>query len=390
MPTNGSTTDGATTGETAGVARPRRTRTKSLPQHNRANNRSLILQTLFSQGAMSRADLSRQSGLTRPTVSGLVAELEADTLVSEIGLREDARIGKPATLVNVNVDAFHIVVVDLSGTDRFVGAVVNLRGDVLERATIDIDGATGDAAVGRVTRLIERLAAMTPRRLLGIGIGCPGVIDDNGTILEALLLGWSDFDLKGHLADHFRVPVHVVNDANLGALGVHSFGNKSTDSVIVITIENGVGAGLILEGNLVLGEQFSAGEIGHVTVDDDGEPCPCGRNGCLEVMIGATHLRERLASTAESEHAKVLADAGRALGTVLAPIVSAVNLTDVVLSGPADLLDGAFSEAVLATTKKRTLARIGRGLTLTTLTADANLVLLGGASLVLAAELGVS
>jgi predicted NBD/HSP70 family sugar kinase len=387
--------DVMTTAQEAAAPRRRRVSAKALPQHNRVHNRALILQALFHQGAMSRADLARQSGLTRPTVSVLVGELEADGIVSEIGQREDTRVGKPATLVEINRDAFHMIVLDLSSADRFVGAVVDLRGEIVERAEIEIDGAVREDAIARAIRLGERLSALTTRRILGIGVGSPGIVDDQGVVREALHLEWFDLALQERLGKHFQVPVRVANDANVAALGVHTFRDVPGLSLMVITIEHGVGVGLIIGGSLVEGEQFSAGEIGHVTVDTDsdgetGDLCTCGRRGCLEVVIGARYLSDRIEGLAESERDAALRSAGRALGVVTAPVISALNLNEVVLSGPSELLDGPFAEAALATVRARTLSVVGRGLSLRTTRGDTDLVLLGGASLVLRAELGVS
>lgn len=371
------------------AAQVRRQRSKALPQHSRALNRSLILQTLFTDGAMSRADLSRHSGLTRPTVSGLVAELEADALVTELGPREDLRVGKPATLINLNVDAFHIVVVDLSVPDHFVGAVTNLRGDVVDSAKIEVDGAVGDQALNRIIRLVERLAATTSRRLLGIAVGCPGVIDETGTVLDSVALG-GGLPLQRQLAEHFRLPVHVLNDANVAALGVHAFEVDPTRDVLVVALEHGVGTGMVLGGRLVLGERYAAGEIGHLTIDEDGEPCPCGRRGCLEVIIGADHLARRLAAAAVDDRDGLLRSAGDTLGRVLAPIVSAVNITEIVVTGPADLVEGPFVQAVHDTVSARTLASVGDDLAVTATSTNSDLILRGGAAFLLAAELGVS
>ncbi|WP_286346017.1 ROK family transcriptional regulator [Frondihabitans sucicola] len=387
--------DVMTSAQEAAAPRRRRVSVKALPQHNRVHNRSLVLQALFHLGAMSRADLARQSGLTRPTVSVLVAELEADGIVSEIGQREDVRVGKPATLVEINADAFHMIVLDLSSADRFVGAVVNLRGEIIERAEIEIDGAVRDDAIARVIRLGERLSALTTRRILGIGVGSPGIVDDQGVVREALHLEWFDLPLKERLKKHFQVPVRVANDANVAALGVHTFRDVPGLSLMVITIEHGVGVGLIIGGSLVEGEQFSAGEIGHVTVDtgsdgESGDLCTCGRRGCLEVVIGARYLSDRIEGLGEADRDAALRTAGRALGVVTAPVISALNLNEVVLSGPAALLDGPFAEAALDTVRSRTLSVVGTGLSLRTSGGDTDLVLLGGASLVLQAELGVS
>ena len=366
---------------------------KSLPQHTRARNRSLVLQTLWHQGSMSRADLARESGLTRPTVSGIVQELADEGVVAELGLRGDSRVGKPATLVGIRPDSFHILALDLSSAERFSGAVVDVRGEVVGRASVDIDGATGEAAVALAERLVDELSSLTTTRLLGVGVGTPGIVDHQGVVRTAVHLGWWDLPLAARLSARTGVPVHVGNDANLAALGVHTFGDPERDpsrSLMVITIEHGVGVGLIVGGALVEGDRFSAGEIGHVTVDEAGDVCACGRRGCLEVSLAAPGLSARLLAVDPGSRGAVLHAAGRDLGFVLAPVVSALGLDEVVLSGPRELLDGVLLRAAVETVRARTLAAVGQGLVLRYAGDDRDLAVLGAASLVLSAELGVS
>jgi predicted NBD/HSP70 family sugar kinase len=162
-------------------------------------------------------------------------------------------------------------------------------------------------------------------------------------------------------------------------------------SVMVVTIEDGVGVGLVIGGALVQGEQFAAGEIGHVTVGDPdaGEACTCGRSGCLETVIGARYLARRIEGLADDARDAALRDAGSALGVVIAPVISALNLNHVVVTGPRELIEGPLRDATLATIRARTLASVGDALSLRMSDDDADLVLLGGASLMLQAELGV-
>src|SRR6478752_2756306 len=114
---------------------------KVLPEHARGHNRSLVLQTLFHQGAMSRADLSRETGLTRVTISDLVAELISDGFVAEIGVREASGPGKPAILVDLDRAGHRIVGIDLSGSESFIGAVLTLDGDIVARREVDLPAA---------------------------------------------------------------------------------------------------------------------------------------------------------------------------------------------------------------------------------------------------------
>jgi predicted NBD/HSP70 family sugar kinase len=357
----------------------------------RAHNRSLVLQALYRDGSMSRADLARRSGLTRPTVSALVAELIDDGVARELGVRDDARVGKPATLVGIESDAFHIVTVDLSSAERFVGAVVDLRGGVVARGSVDLDGAVGEAAVTLVERLVDDLGARTARPLLGVGVATPGIVDHAGVVRTAVHLGWYDLDLRSRLSDHVGLPVHVGNDSNAAAVGIRTFGESTAtgQSLMVVTIDHGVGVGLVVAGALVEGDQFSAGEIGHVTVDENGDVCACGRRGCLEEALAAPQLRARLRQHDEGSRGAVLHDAGRALGLVLAPIISALNIDEVVLSGPADLVEGALLRAARETVRQRTLSSVSDGLSMRIAGSGTDLALRGAASFVLQAELGL-
>ncbi|MER8047343.1 ROK family transcriptional regulator [Streptomyces sp. NPDC094032] len=360
-------------------------------QDGRAHNRSLVLATLYHRGAMSRADLTRVCGLTAPTISALVADLEAEGLVADSGPLVGAglRRGKPSSLVEIRDDAAVLVALDLSPSDCFRGAVTDLRGRVLARAETPLGKASGAAAAALVEELVAELLARAPRRVLGVGIASPGIVDDRGTVRQAGHLGWTELPLTERLGARFGVPVHVGNDVNAAALAAWHFHDVRAQNLMVITTEHGVGAGLIIGGELVEGEQFAAGEIGHITVAEDGEPCVCGRSGCLDPLIDSGHLRRRLAAAPAAGRPAVLAEAGRALGIVLAPIASVLNLNEVVVAGPADLLEGPFVEAAHAAVQARTLHPISASVHIRVLSAYAELTLLGGVCLVLAAELGV-
>ncbi|MCX5107290.1 ROK family transcriptional regulator [Streptomyces sp. NBC_00378] len=364
-------------------------RTKASTLDSRIHNRALVLATLYHQGAMSRSEIARTLRLTAPTVSALIAELEGDGLVVDTGPRKGSRLGKPASVMRIDDDAAHILTVDLSGSEYFSGAVLNLRGDVVQRARVRYGDILGERAIELVFQLVGELMDLAPRRILGIGVGSPGIVGDAGVIHHAAHLGWSELPLAAQLAERFGVPAYVGNDVNIAALAVLHFRNAKTQNLMVITIEHGVGAGLIVGGELVEGEQFAAGEIGHVTVDEDGDPCICGHRGCLEPLIDAAELRMRLAGRDPSEHDAVLADAGRALGSVLAPISSVLNLNEIALLGPPDLVEGSFLDAAAAVIRARTYAPISASLTMRSFAGDSDLILLGGASIVLAGELGV-
>ncbi|MBT0770905.1 ROK family protein [Kineosporia sp. J2-2] len=364
--------------------------TKVMPGQARVYNRSLVLQSLYSDGPQSRADLARVTSLTPVTIGALVSELIAEGLAVELGTRAGARVGKPATLVGFDPSAAHIVSLDLSRDTSFRGAVVDLVGTVLSTSEIPRRGRTGEAAAQAVTDLARDLMDQAERPVLGIGVGSPGVVNPDGVVLNAPNLGWSGMPLAEVLRDGLGRPVHVANDANAAALAEHSFGGATGRGVLVLTVGMGVGAGILLDGALVRGDRFAAGEIGHLIVEEPGLPCACGRSGCLERLLAVPQLRARLAELPGPEQQEVLAGAGTSLGIALAPVISTLDLGEVVLTGPPDLLGGALLDAASTAVRRRVLPVVGQALDIRLSTLHENSILLGSAVLVLSGELGVS
>jgi predicted NBD/HSP70 family sugar kinase len=364
---------------------------KSLPEHARGHNRSLVLQTLYRSGSISRADLARATGLTRVTISDLVSDLIGEDLIVELGQREDARPGKPATLLDINRTGFQILGLDLSDHAKFRGGVLDLDGGILEHREVGLANATGQAAIDKVIALVHELIAAATAPIMGIGVGSPGVVDLGGTVLSAPNLGWKDVPLQSLLEKATGRPVLVANDANAAVLAEHSFGGALSDTMLV-RIGHGVGAGLLLGGTPLFGNRFAAGEIGHVVVGTDGgELCACGKVGCLETWLAIPRLSANLAATHDpAERERILRRAGERLGIALAPVVGALDLAEVVLSGPAELLDGPLTEAAIDTLRNRTMAEFHGDLTVRMTALGQDIVMRGAAAMVLSGQLGVS
>ena len=379
---------GGNGGRTFGPGRSLRHAAKVLPEHARAHNRSLVLQTLFHQGAMSRADLSRETGLTRVTISDLIAELIEDGYVAERGTREVTGPGKPAILVDLDREGHRIIGLDLSRSDRFLGAVLTLDGEIVARHEASVPADPADI-LATVIRLTRELVADAHAPVLGVGVGSPGIVDDHGTVLTAPNLRWTDIDLEGILRAEVSLPVLVANDANAAVLAEYTFGGAG-DDVMLVRVGRGVGSGLLSGGQPMLGSRFAAGEIGHVTVGTDGGPvCVCGKVGCLEAWLSVPSLERALAEDG-AERDAVLRDAGERLGIALAPIVGALDLSEIVLSGPSPLLDGPLAEATVETLRARTLAEFHDGVQVRMTEQGEDIVLRGAAVMVLSGQLGVS
>lgn len=379
---------GGNGGRTFGPGRSLRHAAKVLPEHARAHNRSLVLQTLFHEGAMSRADLSRETGLTRVTISDLIAELIEDGYVAERGTREVTGPGKPAILVDLDREGHRIIGLDLSRSDRFLGAVLTLDGEIVARHEASVPADPADI-LATVIRLTRELVADAHAPVLGVGVGSPGIVDDHGTVLTAPNLRWTDIDLEGILRAEVSLPVLVANDANAAVLAEYTFGGAG-DDVMLVRVGRGVGSGLLSGGQPMLGSRFAAGEIGHVTVGTDGGPvCVCGKVGCLEAWLSVPSLERALAEEGADATA-VLRDAGERLGIALAPIVGALDLSEIVLSGPSPLLDGPLAEATVETLRARTLAEFHDGVQVRMTEQGEDIVLRGAAVMVLSGQLGVS
>ena len=367
---------------------------KALPAQARAHNRAVVLGRLFHAGPVSRADLARATGLTRVTVSEIVADLLTDGLVAELGIRPQGRVGKPATLVGLRGTEHHIVAVDLQRLSSVRGAVLDLTGAVVAETTADLHGLTGPAALTAVEDFLRSALATASEKVLGVGIGTPGVVDEDGTVVEAANLGWHDLPLAALLTDSLGVGVHVANDANAGALAGFSYGGASSSGFVDVMVGEGVGAGLVLDGNLLRGGRLAAGEIGHLTVDPGGPPCGCGRRGCLETFLSLPRLTAAVEGRTPARRRAALTAAGRRLGGALAPVVAALDLDEVLLSGPPELLGGPLLDAARETVAASVLqtspttGTVPPQVRLASL--DERAVLLGAAALVLSGELGFS
>jgi predicted transcriptional regulator len=244
---------------------------KATRQQTKNHNTQLVLRTIYENGDISRADIARATRLTRPTVSAIVTELIDNQFVVETGLGPSAG-GKPPTLLDIAQDAYHLLSIDL-GSQAFRGAVVNLRGEVVERLSFPTHDRQGEAALQLVYKLIDGLVEISGAPLLGIGIGTPGLVDSRrGVVQRAVNLGWTDLPLRDLVENRYQKPGYLANDSHMAALAEYTFGPpRRSNNLVVIKIGQGIGAGIILNGQLYYGDGFGAGEIGHVVVAEDGQ-----------------------------------------------------------------------------------------------------------------------
>jgi predicted NBD/HSP70 family sugar kinase len=377
-------------------------RPKATKHDSRRSNLQNTLDLVSEHRATTRAELSRLTGLTRAAVSSLVGELIEDGLLTELGQGTSAG-GKPPTLLALNAAGRDIVALDL-GHRRFQGALVDLRGHIRHRMQSDIEHPVGDAAVVAATELIARLLDKAEAQVLGIGVGTPGVVEASGVVVEAANLDWHRFDLGSVIADRFGLPVSIANDAQVAALAELRRHPGSGESVLVVKLGQGVGAGVVLDSRLHRGENSSAGEIGHVQVVPDGLPCSCGNLGCLESVASIPAILRSVGADPEKDPWDALAlssligeeplrdalhQAGRHLAGVLAHAAGLLGITRIVIAPEIRNAGEALIDGIRESLTGKVLPATAELIEVELSSLGADLVIAGAASAVLTDRLGV-
>lgn len=363
---------------------------KAAREGTRATNRRLVLQHLFGGAPLSRADLARRTELTPATVSALVAELEGMGLVMAAGTRRgEDQVGKPPTMMRIRADARNVIALDLSDPETLRAAVVDLGGRIIERVELPVGGASGDEALRLVTSLAAQGIDAATSTILGIGVGSPGVVTPDGSVIEASVFDWHHLDLREHLRAEFGYPTQVSNDANAAAIAEYSRGGHEAANLVVVKIGSGVGAGFILNGQPFRGEHAGAGEIGHFGVDSDGPRCRCGHRGCLETFVASPHVARALAAEG-ADVGEVRRSAAGRLGIALAAIVAILGIDRIIVSGPRELLGDDFCDIAEESLRVRCLDSVAESVDVRYTSLGDDVVLLGAAGLVLSQELGVA
>jgi glucokinase-like ROK family protein len=315
-----------------------------------------VVRELTTQGTTSRAEIARRTGLSASTVSGIVAALQRDGLVTEqTGIDGPGpRGGRPAATIALHRSAGVAVGVDF-GKRHLAVAVCDLSHDVLAETWEEMEeDYPADLGLGRASELIRAALAdadVTAADAVGLGIGLPGPVHaTSGTLGSSTILpGWSGVRL-GDVEQHFELPVYIDNDANLGARAEAAWGaGRGADPFVYLKAATGIGCGLIANGNVLSGVGGTAGEIGHISVQEEGDICRCGSRGCLETVASAPAvcrmLERTLGDALEPEDvirrardgdlvcARALADAGRYIGVATATLCNLFNPQRIAVGG---------------------------------------------------------
>jgi predicted NBD/HSP70 family sugar kinase len=265
----------------------------------RAKHRGLLLRLIWRERLISRADLARRTGLSRSSISSIVSDLFATGLVSETGAGNSSG-GRRPILLGFDDDALAIVGVDMGATHIAI-AVTDLRAQVKAwRSEACPVRDNPERALTLMCELIDSALAeaqIEKEHLIGIGVAVPSPVEPGEpTLLSPIVLPkWRGISPVERLRVAYGVPVGMDNDANLGALAEQWWGaGRDGRDLAYVKVATGVGAGLIIRGDIYHGTAGIAGEIGHIPVDPSAGRCVCGLDGCLNLLIGTDELIRRV------------------------------------------------------------------------------------------------
>jgi len=268
---------------------------QSIKQFNTNN----ILKLIISSDAVSRAELAKQTGLNKATVSKITDELLKDDLIEDLGYGTSSGGRKPK-LLKFNPNARYVVGIDI-GVSDIDFTVMNMQLETVFSESTEIahkdHGAVSDVLGNIFNQAIEKMRT-THERIIEIAIAVPATVDNDGTILHAPNLGWKDLDLSKTLRSTFKdIPIKVFNEANAGALGelLHT-DDPESQNLVYVSAGIGIGTGIVISGNLYKGKMGTAGEFGHNTIVENGIQCHCGRKGCWEMYASEQALYDSLKS----------------------------------------------------------------------------------------------
>jgi predicted NBD/HSP70 family sugar kinase len=330
--------------------------------------------------AVTRADLARHTGLSRSTVAQRVDLLLAAGLVYDAGGSASTG-GRPPTVLAFNHAAGVVLVADLGATHARV-ALTDLAGAPLAERASDLDIALGPEEVlgwvsERFTELLQE-TGHSPPEVRGIGIGVPGPVEfESGRPFSPPIMpGWDGYSIPGWFAGRYGAPVLVDNDVNIMARGEHWVHWRDTEHLLLVKVGTGIGCGIVAGGQIHHGARGAAGDIGHIRATSEDIVCRCGNVGCLEAVAGGQALAQRLAAegaeTANSRDVvqlvragdatamRMVREAGRSLGEVLAGTVNFFNPAVIVIGGDiaeaqaqliAGVREGIFSRSLALATR---------------------------------------
>lgn len=276
-------------------------------QDMKRHNVHLVINTIIKYGPISRTELRDRVGLTAATVINITNDLLERNILLQEGLAAASSKGRKALMLNVNPTAFYTLGVSLT-TRRLRVGLANFQGQIVDHVDVTIRNTiTPEEAVDLIQQNVQMLVEkhqVPTEKLVGVGVAAPGPLDTHTGLITVPpdLPNWRNVPLQKLLEERLQLPVRVDNETNAAALAECFAGGDEKEFVFFISMFRlGVGGGLVLNGETLLGFHGSAGEVGHLLVQPGGRKCGCGSRGCLEAMISEDALLEAAAAGGAGE-----------------------------------------------------------------------------------------
>lgn len=378
-------------------------------------NRQVVLEQLRGQNLISRTRIAEETGLSKATVTRILGQMILEGLVEEVRTTEGG-IGRPHILLHLMPRARYAVGIELTAA---LGRVVltDMNAQPLKQRILPVTRGEASQVIGQLAAGVADVCRDVPAsQLVGAGVAVPGIVDSRtGTVNLDYPAGWHDIPLAASLSQLTGLRATVVNRAHAAAWGEKWYGaGRQVSDLIYIRLGAIVEAGLIINDRLHSGKTFTAGAIGHISLDPHGAPCSCGNRGCLNTFASTPALLAKarallkdrqtgfLLGTVEGNPAlltldhlvralqagdglavQVFGDVGRATGAVIAILLNFLNPERVIIGGPLSVAGAALLSPLLAEVRQRALpsSLVAVQIEPTRLGADAAAV--GAASLVL-------
>ena len=335
-----------------------------------------MLALLQDHGALTRSELVRRSGISRATISSVVGALIEEGFVREIepaiGDRH-GRVGRPSALVTLDPASGAAIGIDVDH-DCLRVVVADLSHTVLAEADrpleLDHDAETAMALAADLAHLVVAEAGLQPEQIVGVGMALAGPLEraTGRPNPSSISPSWVGIDAAQAMQRHIGYPVYIDNDANLGALAESMWGaGRGVNEAAYVKVDTGVGAALILGGQIYRGAVGTAGEMGHSTIAEDGPVCRCGNRGCLERFVGAPALLEslrgshgdlsiddmlHLARDGDAGCRRVIHDAGRLIGDQIANVCNLLNPERVIIGGALSVAGDVLLDPIRASLER--------------------------------------
>ncbi len=357
----------------------------------RARNISLVINAINQFEPITKRELVDKTGLSFAKINSIIHTLHKNKLAIETG-KEESGGGRPSALFQINPDYRFIVGCELSHT-RVHTIVGNLKGDILYNKSLSFEKSSGKEFVTKallesIRDAIETLK-ISKQKLLGIGVAVAGLVNpkEGATRPFPHHVNWGDISIKNLIEKEFDVNVYVENVANAAALAELNFGKgRGKKNLLFLDIGPGVGMGIILNGTLYVGSTGSAGEFGHITVDENGPLCACGNVGCIETIASTKaverHAKEMIehgvisslkelssndinkininmiceaAINGDKLSFNLLDEMGKNLGEGIVTIINLFNPETIILGGEIDFKYGYVLDSITNIVQKRAL-----------------------------------